>query len=209
MVDAPKRRGRPPKARPVEIVSGEAEQPATVVKPVEEPRENTNPVPIQVEERDAATGALIALHDDPGEPVEFPDVHKEVPVAGSAEHDADVSEANLPRLSPETERALDRDFDGQAGGSRPKASLTDLQRKAFARDAVDAYQGQWEIKRTDGFNRVWTFRHDIVKSQDHMLIRVDRGPTFAERLIPASAFAIDSAERADAAIRDIDQVTER
>jgi len=91
-------------------------------------------------------------------------------------------------LSPQQVVALDRDYDGDAGGSRPLAKLTDLQRNAFMQDTVDAYEGQFEVKRTDAFNRVWTMRHETYQNRDHMLIRVDRGPTGWQRLISTAFF---------------------
>lgn len=171
-MNEPKRRGRPPKVRPIEVVSGEAETPTTLVRPELDPEHDPNPI----------------------RPVEVSDVYEEVVAAELRSDEADAS------LSAAQVVALDRDFDGQAGGSRPKASLTELQVSATVADAIDAYEGQWEIKRTDGFNRTWTLRHEIVKNHDFMLIRVQRGPTIGERLIPSSAFGGVAAEEAVRAI---------
>ncbi len=173
MTNEPKKRGRPRKQI---IAPLDGETPATVVKPMPEPEENTNPV--VVEEVDQA-GEVIAGYADTGEAVE---------------------------LSPAQIVALDRDYDGDPGGSRPKASLTDLQRNAYIQDAEDAYQQQVEVKRTDGFNRVWTFRHVIVDNKDHMQLRVDRGPMYAERLISTAFYDPQAAE---SCIREIDAETER
>lgn len=105
-------------------------------------------------------------------------------------------------LSPQQVVALDRDFDGEAGGSRPVASLTELQRDAFSQDVIDAYEGQFEVKRTDAFNRVWSFRHEIVKNMDHMLIEARRGQTVSQQLISTALFskgqAMVAIETADA-----------
>lgn len=92
-------------------------------------------------------------------------------------------------LSAQQVAVLDHDFDGHAGGSRPLAKLTDLQRNAFMQDAVDAYEGQFEVKRSDAFNRVWTMRHETYQNRDHMLIRVDRGPVGHQRLISTAFFS--------------------
>lgn len=128
------------------------------------------------------------------------DAHEEVAAAG-VPVDEDVR-----ALSADQIRALDRDFDGRAGGSRPEASLSPLQVKAFTQDVVDAYEGQWEIKRVDAHNRVWTFRHEVVKNQDNMLVRVARGPSVAERLISTAFF---SQGHAMVAIEEIDAETRR
>lgn len=109
-------------------------------------------------------------------------------------------------LSPQQVVALDRDFDGEAGGSRPHAKLTELQRDAFAQDVIDAYEGQLEIKRGDAFNRIWTFRHEIIKNMDHMLVEVRRGPTVAQRLISTAQF---TKGHAMVAIEGVDEETAR
>lgn len=101
---------------------------------------------------------------------------------------------------------LDHDHDGHPGGSLPRARLTDLQVAAYTRDVMDAYMGQHEVKRADGWNRVWTMRHEIVRNHDMMLVRCARGPMVAERLIPASQM---SNERAEEAVRAVDGETER
>lgn len=152
---------------------------------------------VVVEQTDSQTGEVIATYDDPGEEVELPE-------ALAPELRAELAK-EYPMSAPQR-AALDRDYDGQAGGSRPKASLTDLQRQAFVQDAEDAYQQQVEIKRTDGFNRVWTFRHVIVDNRDTMQLRVDRGPVFAERLVSCAFYTVEIAE---ASIREIDRETAR
>jgi len=177
-VNEPKRRGRPPKVRPAEVVSGEAETPTTIVRPELDPEHDPNPI----------------------RPVEVSDAVEEIVADGLSVDEADAG------LSPAQVRALDRDFDGDAGGSRPQASLTELQVTATIQDAIDAYEGQWEIKRTDGFNRTWTLRHEIMKNHDFMLIRVQRGPSVGERLIPSSMF---NGVAAEAAIREVDRETMR
>lgn len=203
----PKKRGRP---RKVVVAALDGETPATVVKPAPEPGEDTNPV--VVEQTDSVTGEVIATYDDPGEEVELPEEYDEVYDPSSGEFKKHRKGSLFPidlassELSARQKAILDRDYDGNPGGSRPKASLTDLQRRAYQQDAEDAYQQQVEIKRTDGFNRVWTFRHAIVDNRDTMQLRVDRGPVFAERLISTAFYGPEVAE---ASIRDIDQETER
>lgn len=89
-------------------------------------------------------------------------------------------------LSPPQVAALDRDHDGRAGGSWPVASLTENQVEQYTQALFEAYEGQVEIKNIDGFNRVWTFRHEIVKNHDHMMVRVERGPKVASRLFSSA-----------------------
>lgn len=121
--------------------------------------------------------------------------------------DMDVGADEAPRqLSPSQVKALDHDFNGQAGGSRPIASLGDRQREAYVLDAMAAYEGQENIRRGDGFNRIWSFRHEVVDNKDHMLIRCDRGPIYSERLISTVWF---TAEVAEAAIIECDEETSR
>ena len=228
MTDPLKRpRGRPRKIRP-----GEAETPATQVSPVAETSEN--PIRVGVEEIDALTGDVIAVYDDPGDEVELPalegaenEYRAEGHVGEALTTDGDGGRvwtkpvfhgggggagatqtvvisvggsggASIPQL--------DHDHDGRPGGSLPRARLTDLQVSAYTRDLMDAYMGQHEVKRADGWNRVWTMRHEIVRNHDMMLVRCARGPLVGERLIPASQM---SNERAEEAVRAVDQETER
>jgi hypothetical protein len=155
-----------PRGRPRKIRPAETETPATVMAPV--PETSENPVALSVvEELDSVTGEVIAEYEDEG---------------------ADVD----PELTPAQVVALDRDYDGRPGGSRPIAKLTDGQRNAYLMDAVDTFERQYEVKRTDGFNRVWTFRHETVKNHDHMLVRCERGPVMAQRLILTSVVTRDA-----------------
>lgn len=217
MVDVVKRKpGRPRKA---EVVLSEGETLATVVKPVVDPEHDPNPVvePVEVADLSDALllpeGTLIRVAPD-GEPcvllspreleaaknpVVIPDIgaHIETP---EPEPEPEVV------LSPQQAVALDRDFDGEAGGSRPHAKLTELQRDAFAQDVIDAYEGQLEIKRGDAFNRIWTFRHEVIKNMDHMLVEVRRGPTVAQRLISTAVF---TKGQAMVAIEGVDEETAR
>lgn len=189
MVEVVKRRpGRP---RNVEVIASEGETPATVVKPVPDPEHDPNPVVEPVmspREIEAAKN-----------PPVFPDNGAHVEIA-EPEPEPEVV------LTPQQVVALDRDFDGDAGGSRPVAKLTELQRDAFAQDVIDAYEGQLEVRRGDAFNRVWTFRHETVKNMDHMLIECRRGPTVAQRLISTSVF---SKGQAMVAIEGVDEETAR
>lgn len=232
MVDVVKRKpGRPRKA---EVVLSEGETLATVVKPVVDPEHDPNPVaevpvdPINAVESgsggDADDGDAEGLASifgpsggpDSGGVVEvvalspaeieaaknppvFPDNGAHVEVA-EPEPEPEVV------LTPQQVVALDHDFDGEAGGSRPIAKLTELQRDAFAQDVIDAYEGQLEVRRGDAFNRIWTFRHEIVKNMDHMLVEVRRGPTVAQRLISTSVF---SKGRAMVAVEEADTETAR
>lgn len=82
--------------------------------------------------------------------------------------------------------ALDRDHDGSPGGSWPVASLTINERRGLIEEFYEAYEMQMEAKRTDTFNRVWSFGHEAVLSKDTMVLRVKRGPVVVERQIPAS-----------------------
>lgn len=208
MTDVVKRKPGRPRKVVVETIDGET--PTTVVKPAPEPQENTNP--ITVEQTDSVTGEVIATWEDPGEEVELPEEYDEVYDPHSGEFKKHRKGALFPidiassELSARQKAILDRDYDGEPGGSRPRASLTDLQRKAFIQDAEDAYQQQVEVKRTDGFNRVWTFRHTIVDNRDAMQLRVDRGPTYAERLVSCAFYTVEIAE---ASIREIDEETAR
>lgn len=206
MVDMKRKPGRPRKERPVEVVQAEAETPATVVRPEPDPEHVQNKV---VEETDPISGRVIAVCPDEGLEVELPGGHcwegngetfltpgeieaaKDVPVIPEGVGIEKPEHRHEPadyELSPQQVVALDRDYDGDAGGSRPLAKLTDLQRNAFMQDAVDAYEGQFEVKRVDAFNRVWTMRHETYQNRDHMLIRVDRGPTGRQRLISTAHF---------------------
>ncbi len=207
MVDVVKRKpGRPRKA---EVVPSEGETPATVVKPVVDPEHDPNPV---AEPDGLSPERVVGVMDGMIEamlssaeieaaknPVVIPDIgaHIETP---EPEAEPEVV------LSPQQVVALDRDFDGEAGGSRPVAKLTELQRDAFAQDVIDAYEGQLEIKRGDAFNRIWTFRHEIVKNMDHMLVEVRRGPTVAQRLISTAVF---TKGQAMVAIEGVDEETAR
>ena len=212
MVDVVKRKpGRPLKA---EVIASEGETPATVVKPIADPEHDPNPVVdmgavtmfVQTEPQEFQTSeiqdpASFALSPAALEaaknPVIIPDIgaHIETP-----EPEPEVV------MSPQQVVALDHDFDGEAGGSRPHAKLTELQRDAFAQDVIDAYEGQLEIKRGDAFNRIWTFRHEIVKNMDHMLVEVRRGPTVAQRLISTAVF---TKGQAMVAIEGADEETAR
>ena len=95
-----------------------------------------------------------------------------------AEQDAPLT---LPQII-----ALDRDHDGQPGGSWPFASLTENETRGLVAEFFEAYESQVETKRVDTFNRVWSFRHEAIHSQDTMVLSVKRGPVVAERHIPAS-----------------------
>lgn len=215
MIDVVKRKpGRPRKA---EVILSEGETLATVVKPVVDPEHDPNPVvePVEVADLSDALllpeGALIRVAPDDApcvmlspaaleaakNPVIIPDIgaHIETPEP--------VEEVVL--TSPQVV-ALDRDFDGEAGGSRPIAKLTELQRDAFAQDVIDAYEGQLEVKRGDAFNRIWMFRHEIIKNMDHMLIEVRRGPTVAQRLISTAVF---TKGQAMVAVEEVDAETAR
>lgn len=126
-----------------------------------------------------------------------------VPSQPHAVEDGWVDKADLTDAQID---ALDHDYDGHPGGSRPKASLTEHQVAAFERDVHEAYQGQFEVKRTDAFNRVWSFRHEIVRNHDNMLVEAVRGPVVSRQHIPAS---LVTPERVMQAIRDADRETER
>lgn len=210
MIQEKRKPGRP---RKVQIIQSDTEVAATVVKPVPDPEHDPNP--ITVEEVDPVTEEVIAVYADPGDLVELPD--EQIPETpsqieaaknlvsipeGVGVEIADVQDRVEAELSPAQIVALDRDYDGEAGGSRPHAKLTELQRHAYAMDCSEAYEGQFEVKRTDAFNRVWTFRHEIVKSQDHMLVECRRGPTVSRVLISSAVFsqgrALVAIEQADA-----------
>ena len=230
MVDVVKRKpGRPRKA---EVVLSEGETLATVVKPVVDPEHDPNPVaevpvdPFNAVESgsggDARNGeqmGLASVFGDAGGPDSGGVV--EVVALSPAEVEAAKNPVVIPDIgahietpepepevvmSPQQVVALDHDFDGEAGGSRPHAKLTELQRDAFAQDVIDAYEGQLEIKRGDAFNRIWTFRHEIVKNMDHMLVEVRRGPTVAQRLISTAVF---TKGQAMVAIEGADEETAR
>ena len=201
-------RGRPPKyPRPVEVVASNAETPATVVRPVADPDEDTNPIEVSDATFVEVEGVPVVHEpDDAGEDVAGLFRDSGVADRSAVVEGGVVGERSAPPLTPQQTVALDRDYDGNAGGSRPAAKLTDHQRAAFMRDVVDAYEGQVEIKRTDAFNRVWTFRHEIVKNMDHMLVEARRGPTVAQRLISTAVF---SQGRALSAVEDVDGETAR
>jgi hypothetical protein len=202
MVDVVKRKpGRPAKPRPVETVEAH-------VDPINEVESGADG---DADDGDAESVAVVfgdAVGPDSGGVVEAdPLSPREIEEAKNVPALPDIGASlqrpePVPVLTPKQVVALDLDFDGEAGGSRPVASLSELQRDAFAHDAIDAYEGQIEVKRVDGFNRVWTFRHEIVKSQDHMLVECRRGPTVAQRLISSALFtkgqAMVAIEGADA-----------
>ncbi len=216
MTDVIKRKpGRPRKARPVEVVQTEGETPATVVRPVADPGHDPNPVsevgidPFNAVEGGADDDALrgeaeaVASIFGPSGGPDSGEVAETVVLSPSALEAAknvysipegvglevpDIQEESPAELSPAQTVALDRDFDGEAGGSRPHAKLSEHQVKAYVQNAIDAYEGQFEVKAVDSFNRVWSFRHETVKSQDHMLIECRRGPTVAQRLISSAIF---------------------
>jgi len=96
-----------------------------------------------------------------------------------------VVEPEAPLTLPQS-IALDRDHDGNPGGSWPQASLTENETRGMIAEFFDAYESQVENKRVDTFNRVWSFRHEAVHSQDTMVLSVKRGPVVAERHVPAS-----------------------
>jgi hypothetical protein len=202
MVDVVKRKpGRPAKPRPVESVEAH-------VDPINEVESGADG---DADDGDAESVAVVfgdavgldsdgVAEADPLSPREIEEA-KNVPALPDIGASLQKPEP-VPVLTPKQVVALDLDFDGEAGGSRPVAGLSELQRDAFAHDAIDAYEGQIEVKRVDGFNRVWTFRHEIVKSQDHMLVECRRGPTVAQRLISSALFtkgqAMVAIESADA-----------
>ena len=224
MVDVVKRKpGRPRKA---EVVLSEGETLATVVKPVVDPEHDPNPVvePAEVSDLSDALllpeGTLIRVAPDdascvmlsPSEveaaknPVVIPDIGAHIETVAFLTPDEPPVADAVVTLSTQQVAALDHDFDGEAGGSRPAAKLTELQRDAFAQDVIDAYEGQLEVKRGDAFNRVWTFRHETVKNMDHMLVEARRGPTVARRLISTAQF---TKGRAMVAIEEADAETAR
>lgn len=61
--------------------------------------------------------------------------------------------------------------------------MTEPQKAAWVQEAIDAHESQSELKRVDAFNRVWTFRHEVVESKLHLLIHCKRGPKEAQRLL--------------------------
>lgn len=97
-------------------------------------------------------------------------------------------------LSDAQAKALDRDHDGEPGGSWPHASLTEPQKAAWVQEAIDAHESQTELKRVDAFNRVWTFRHEVVKNHLHLMIHCKRGPKEAQRLLSVAWMPRDMIE---------------
>jgi len=201
MTEAKRKPGRPAKLRPVESVEAH-------VDPVNEVQSGASG---DADDGDAE-GLAVVFGDAVGpdsegvaeaEPLSSREIEEAKNLTVFPDNGASLQKPEpAVVLTPKQVVALDHDFDGEAGGSRPVASLSELQRDAFSHDAADAYEGQIEVKRVDGFNRVWTFRHEIVKSQDHMLVECRRGPTVAQRLISSALFtkgqAMVAIESADA-----------
>ena len=101
---------------------------------------------------------------------------------------------------------LDHDHDGAPGGSWPQASLTENEARGLIAEFFAAYEGQIETKRVDGFNRIWTFRHEAIKSQDTMVLHVKRGPVEYQAEIPSSmARFVDVGEK----LNELDRMTAR
>lgn len=115
-------------------------------------------------------------------------------------------EPQRPVLSNAQRVALDRDRDGEPGGSFPKASLAPRELAGFVAEFFYAFEMQQEIKRTDTFNRVWTFRLENVKNTLHMMAHVKRGPVEAQQMIVVSHMPRDVVE---AMIIDLDGQTSR
>ena len=161
LTEQPKRRGRPPKNRPVA-------------------------------EHDAIKAGV---QDD------TPPAKPENPLPAVAE-----VAAPEPTLTPQQIAALDRDYDGEPGGSLPHASLSDRERQNYVTATMEAYSQQTENRREDGFGRLWTFRIEAIKGHTHVVMRVQRGPREASRSVSTAFFTPD---HADAAIRELDRETER
>lgn len=109
-------------------------------------------------------------------------------------------------LSDRQIAALDRDYDGEAGGSWPVAELSELQTQAYAQNAIDAHEGQFEVKVTDAFNRIWSFRHEVVKNHLNVMVECKRGPKVARVFCPTSTINLFKAEEM---IRECDAETRR
>jgi len=114
--------------------------------------------------------------------------------------------AEEPALTLPQIIALDRDHDGNPGGSWPFASLTENETRGLVAEFFEAYESQVETKRVDTFNRVWSFRHEAVHSQDTMVLSVKRGPVVAERHVPASMARFKDI---GAVLAELDQETAR
>jgi hypothetical protein len=108
--------------------------------------------------------------------------------------------------SPAQIAALDHDHNGEAGGSLPKARLTDLQLKAYAQDASDAYEGHGPVVREDGFYRIWRFQQETVKDHANMALSVRCGPVEAKRHILMSQYRYTDIE---VVLRELDEETSR
>lgn len=88
--------------------------------------------------------------------------------------------ARQPRKKPLTEaqvEALDRDHDGEAGGSLPKLGEHEL--NALCAEAWEAYDYQGERVRFDTMGRKWTFRPD--RDGDHSVLWLNVGRLDASR----------------------------
>ena len=191
MNDQPKRRGRPPKARqpvnePVTLEQA-AEDLMGVAREFEasgewEKAEDVSILTIAPE--DIEIVGEWSKDDGARDDMDFQRGLGRVEPEGdgaSSRDSASVSPLTLPQII-----ALDRDHDGQPGGSWPFASLTENETRGLIAEFFEAYESQVETKRVDTFNRVWSFRHEAIHSQDTMVLSVKRGPVVAERHIPAS-----------------------
>jgi hypothetical protein len=72
-------------------------------------------------------------------------------------------------LTPAQVEALDRDDNGEAGGSKPKPKLTDHELTAICAEAYEAYDFQDERVRFDTLGRRWQFRPDKIGPGESVL----------------------------------------
>jgi hypothetical protein len=193
MNDQPKRRGRPPKAKPqVEAVPDPAE---TAPESADADRSEGESWEGWQEVADRNVEVVDTWVDQNGV------THPVDPVLAEAFEEAEREREHWEG-SPAQIAALDHDHDGNAGGSLPKARLTQNQIAAYLQDASDAYEGFGEIVREDNFHRIWRFRQETVKNHSHMSLSVKRGPMEYGRMVLMSAYRFSDIE---ALLRDLDE----
>jgi hypothetical protein len=165
-------------------------------------RPRKNPVPPQVEAVPVpAETAPESADVDRGEGEETPIFRDPADLKSLDEWIEEDKVLSLAQIA-----ALDHDHNGEAGGSLPKARLTDLQLKAYAQDASDAYEGHGPVIREDGFYRIWRFQQETVKDHANMALSVRRGPVEAKRHILMSQYRYTDIE---GVLQELDEETSR
>jgi len=89
---------------------------------------------------------------------------------------------------------LDRDHDGEPGGSLKNNPLQPTEMQAIKEDFLDAYDMQDELSRHDSKSRRWAFRPDVIQPDNKacMLVELRMSMTVREYRIGNDRLGIDA-----------------